>query len=51
MNIGLIATQLLQIYFEILRISGRTPEETEAFYQTEKTKFSGQYHPDNLPKP
>jgi hypothetical protein len=45
-----IALQLLQAYFEILRISGRTPEEAKAFYDSEAAKFYGPLSPENLPK-
>lgn len=45
-----IAVTLLRGYFEIMRMAGRTPEEAEAFYQTEKAKFEGPHAPGNLPK-
>jgi hypothetical protein len=45
-----IALQLLQAYFEVLRMSGRTPEEAKAFYDSEAAKFYGPLSPENLPK-
>jgi hypothetical protein len=46
-----IGLQLLQAYMEIMRMSGRTPEEADAFYQSERAKFYGPNAPENLPKP
>ena len=50
-TIGSVAIQLLQMYMELMRLSGRTPEEAAEFYRVENGKFMGINHPDNLPKP
>ena len=50
-TIGSVAIQLLQMYMELMRLSGRTPEEAAEFYRVENEKFLGINHPDNLPKP
>ena len=46
-----IALVLLQSYFQLMRVSGRTLEEAEAFYKEQKILFDGQNKPENLPKP
>jgi hypothetical protein len=46
-----VALQLLGAYMEIMRMSGRTPEEADAFYLAERAKFYGPNAPENLPKP
>jgi hypothetical protein len=50
-TIGALAIQALRMYLELMRMSGRTPEEIEAFYRQENDKFMGVNHPDNLPDP
>ena len=50
-TIGSVAVQLLRMYLELMRMSGRTPEETDAFYRAEDEKFWGVNQPTHLPKP
>jgi hypothetical protein len=50
-TISTAAIQLLRIYLELMRMGGRSPEEVDAFYLTERTKFYGPNAPENLPKP
>ena len=45
-----IALVLLQSYFQLMRMSGRTPEEADMFYSEQKALFEGKNKPENLPQ-
>lgn len=43
-----LATQALQIYFELMRMAGRTAEEIESNYQAQRSAFAAN-NPATLP--
>ena len=50
MALSEVAVLLLQMYFNLMKMSGRTEKEIDALFKVEKEKFE-QNRPELLPKP